>query len=50
MLVVRYPLGLDPRLVPFPDGLPKALQGGNGPKNPWVFSTVATAARQSCAG
>jgi len=34
----------------FPDGLPKALQGGNGPKNPWVFSTVATAARQSCAG
>ena len=34
----------------FPDGLPKALQGGNGPKNPWVFSTVASAARQSCAG
>jgi len=34
----------------FPDGLPRALQGGNGPKNPWVFSTVASAARQSCAG
>ena len=34
----------------FPDGLPKALQGGNGPSNPWVFSTVVSAARQSCAG
>jgi hypothetical protein len=34
----------------YPDGLPKALQGSNSPKNPWVFSTVAAAARQSCAG
>jgi hypothetical protein len=34
----------------FPAGLPKALQGGNGPTNPWVFSTVVSAARQSCAG
>jgi hypothetical protein len=33
----------------FPHGLPRALQGDNGPKNPWVFSTVAAAARQSCA-
>ena len=34
----------------FPHGLPKALQGGNGPENPWVFSAVAAAAQQSCAG
>ena len=34
----------------FPDGLPKALRGGNGPANPWVFSSVISAARQSCAG
>ncbi len=34
----------------FPNGLPKALQGGSAPKNPWVFSTVVTAAQQSCAG
>jgi len=34
----------------FPDGLPKALRGGNGPKNPWVFSSVVSAARQSCRG
>jgi hypothetical protein len=34
----------------FPRGLPKALQGGNAPKNPWVFSTVASAAQQGCAG
>jgi hypothetical protein len=33
----------------FPDGLPKALQGGNGPQNPWVFSSVVSAARRSCA-
>ena len=33
-----------------PDGLPKALRGGNAPKNPWVFSTVISAAQQSCAG
>jgi len=34
----------------FPAGLPKALQGGSAPQNPWFFSTVAAAARQSCAG
>ena len=34
----------------FPAGLPKALQGGSAPENPWVFSTVASAAKQSCAG
>lgn len=34
----------------FPDGLPRALQGSAGPENPWVFSTVSSAARQSCAG
>jgi hypothetical protein len=34
----------------FPNGLPKALQGDNAPANPWVFSAVATAAKQSCAG
>jgi len=34
----------------FPNGLPKALQGGSAPKNPWVFSTVVSAAQQSCAG
>jgi hypothetical protein len=34
----------------FPRGLPKALQGDSAPKNPWVFSTVASAAQQSCAG
>ena len=33
----------------FPSGLPKALQGGSAPENPWVFSTVAAAAQQSCA-
>ena len=34
----------------FPSGLPKALQGGSAPLNPWVFSSVVTAAQQSCAG
>jgi hypothetical protein len=34
----------------FPNGLPKALQGASAPQNPWVFSTVVTAAEQSCAG
>jgi len=29
-------------------GLPKALQGSNGPQNPWTFSSVVTAATQSC--
>ncbi len=33
----------------FPHGLPKALRGDNAPQNPWVFSTVISAARQSCA-
>jgi hypothetical protein len=33
----------------FPHGLPKALQGSNGPQNPWVFSSLIAAARQSCA-
>jgi len=33
----------------YPDGLPKALQGENAPQNPWVFSSVVTAAQQSCA-
>jgi hypothetical protein len=33
----------------FPDGLPAALRGGNGPSNPFVFSSVASAAQQSCA-
>jgi hypothetical protein len=32
----------------YPDGLPKALQGENAPQNPWVFSSVVTAAQQSC--
>ena len=33
----------------FPHGLPKALHGGNAPLNPWVFSSVSSAARHSCA-
>jgi hypothetical protein len=33
----------------FPDGLPKALQGEGAPQNPWVFSSVVTAAQRSCA-
>jgi hypothetical protein len=33
----------------FPHGLPKALRGSNGPFNPWVFSSVISAARHSCA-
>ena len=34
----------------FPHGLPKALRGSNAPLNPWVFSSVSSAARHSCAG
>lgn len=34
----------------FPKGLPRALRGSGGPQNPWVFSIVTSAARQSCAG
>jgi hypothetical protein len=33
----------------FPDGLPKGLRGESAPQNPWVFSSVVTAAQQSCA-
>jgi hypothetical protein len=32
----------------FPSGLPTALQGQNAPQNPWTFSTLVTAAHQSC--
>jgi hypothetical protein len=32
----------------YPDSLPKALQGSNAPQNPWTFSSVITAAKQSC--
>jgi hypothetical protein len=32
----------------YPHGLPKALQGQNAPLNPWNFSGLAAAARQSC--
>jgi hypothetical protein len=32
----------------FPDGLPQALAGQNGPQNPWTFSALITAAQQSC--
>jgi hypothetical protein len=32
----------------FPDGLPKALQGQDTPQNPWTFTTLVTAAQQSC--
>jgi hypothetical protein len=32
----------------FPHGLPKSLQGDAAPQNPWVFSSVVTAAEQSC--
>jgi len=32
----------------FPNGLPKALQGDSAPQNPWTFSSVVTAAQQSC--
>jgi hypothetical protein len=32
----------------FPAGLPTALQGSNGPQNPWSFSSVTAAANQGC--
>lgn len=32
----------------FPHGLPKTLQGPDAPENPWTFSSLATAAEQSC--
>ena len=33
----------------YPHGLPKALQGASAPKNPWMFSSLVSAASQSCA-
>jgi hypothetical protein len=33
----------------FPDGLPKALQGQDAPQNPWTFTALIAAARQTCA-
>ena len=33
----------------FQHGLPEALRGSNAPLNPWVFSSVISAARHSCA-
>ena len=33
----------------FPHGLPKALRGSDAPLNPWVFPSVISAARHSCA-
>lgn len=33
----------------FPHGLPKALRGSNAPLNPWVFSSLISAAKHSCA-
>ena len=32
----------------FPRALPKALPGSNTPQNPWIFSFLIDAARQSC--
>jgi len=32
----------------FPHGLPGTLQGPDAPENPWTFSSLATAAQQSC--
>ena len=32
----------------FPKGLPKALQGQNAPQNPWTFTSLITAAQQTC--
>ena len=34
----------------YPHGLPKALRGSNAPLNPWVFSSLVSAAKHSCAG
>ena len=33
----------------FPHGLPKALRGDDAPLNPWVFSSLKSDARHSCA-
>ena len=32
----------------FPYGLPPALRGSNAPLNPWVFSSLISAARHNC--
>ena len=32
----------------FPNGLPKSLQGDGAPQNPWTFTDVVAAAKQSC--
>jgi hypothetical protein len=39
----------DSQPLKFPHGLPKTLRGDSAPQNPWVFSSVITAAKQSCA-
>jgi len=33
----------------FPDGLPKVLQGQNGPQNPWTFIPLTGGTRHGCA-
>jgi hypothetical protein len=33
----------------FPGGLPRALRGQDAPQNPWTFTSLVAAARQSCA-
>ena len=33
----------------FPDGLPKAFQGQNGPQNPWTFVPLAGGTKHGCA-
>jgi hypothetical protein len=33
----------------FPQGLPQPLTGQNAPQNPWIFSSLITAAQQTCA-
>jgi hypothetical protein len=33
----------------YPHGLPRALRGSNAPLNPWVFSSLISAAKHSCA-
>jgi hypothetical protein len=33
----------------FPDGLPKAFQGQNGPQNPWTFVPLTGGTTPSCA-
>jgi hypothetical protein len=33
----------------YPHGLPKVLRGSNAPLNPWVFSSLISAAKHTCA-